>query len=152
MVNDSGSSRIAIMFLFFTLAFSPSSNAGGEDSATGKAVHQTLIQGIVAFNNEDLNGTLKALHPDSPNYQVSKERISRIFRDHDVKMELVEFDFVGETGPYAIAHVKAKSTKSSDADTTFKNNTTESLYIFRKQGNEWKFWGEYELQTTFEDK
>lgn len=150
MVNYSRSSRIAIILLFFTLVFSPWSNAGGEDDATGKAVQQTLTQGIAAFNNEDLNGTLKALHSDSPNYQVSKERISRIFRDHDAKMELVEFDFVGETGPYAIARVEAKSIKQSD--TTFKNNTTESLYIFRKQGNEWKFWGEYELQTVFEDK
>jgi len=139
------------MTVFFTLAFSPSSHAGGGDEATGKAVQQTLVQGVAAFNKEDLNTTLKALHPDSPNYQVAKERISRIFRDHDVKTQLVEYDFVGETGPYAIARVKATSIDQK-ADAEFRDNTTESLYIFRKQGNEWKFWGEYELQTVFEDK
>jgi ketosteroid isomerase-like protein len=150
MANYGRSPRIAMALLFFTLVFSPWADAGGGDDETAKATRQTLDEGIAAFNREDLDTTLKALHSNSPNYQVSKERISRIFHDHDVAMELVDFDFVGETGPYAIARVKVKSAKKSG--TKFKNNTTESLYIFQKQGNEWKLWGEYELQTVFDDK
>ena len=150
MANYGRSPHIAIALLFVTLVFSSWAIAAAGEDETAKATRQTLEGGIAAFNKEDLDTTLKTLHSNSPNYKVSKERISRIFHDHDVAMELVEFDYVGETEPYAIARAKVKSTKKSD--TKFKNNTTESLYIFKKQDNQWKLWGEYELQTVFDDK
>ena len=150
MTNNSGSPRIAMTLLFITLVFSPWSNVGAEDGSADKAIHQSLDQGIVAFNNENLSGALQSVHPDSPTYQVTKEQISRIFNNYDVKLELVDFEFVGESGPYAFVHVKEKSTKLSDTD--FRNNTTDVVYIFRKHNNQWKLWGESVLETAFEDE
>lgn len=142
-------SRQTVTMMVLLVSIFSWSHAGAE-SSTEQSVRNTLDQGIAAFNKEDLETTLKALHPDSPNYQVTKERISRVFEGHDVKFELVDFDFVGETGPYAIVRAKEKSTKKTDSD--FRDNVTESLYIFRKQGDDWKLWGEYTLGTVFSDK
>ena len=150
MTINSGSIRIAMTLLFFSLVFSPWSNAAAEDGSADNAIHQTLDQSIAAFNNENLSGALQAVHPDSPTSQVTKDQISRIFNNYDVKLELVDFDFLGESGPYAFARVKEKSTELSDTD--FRNNTSDAVYIFRKHDNQWKLWGEYVLETAFEDE
>jgi hypothetical protein len=140
-------SLLLLPLIFFCPAWSHAETGGG---STEQQVRQTLEEGIAAFNKENLPETLKALDPDAPTYEVTKERISRIFKNHDVDFELIDFDFVGETGPYAIARVKEKSTEKSNTD--FRDNVTEALYIFRKKGDRWKLWGEYRLNTVFTDK
>ena len=72
-----------------------------------------------------------------------------MFKNHDIDFDMIEVDFIGESGPYAFVRAKEKSTKVSDTD--FRNNVTEVVLVFKKHGAAWKLWGEYTLETVFKD-
>ena len=125
--------------------------AAENTDATEVAIRQLVDNAASAFAKEDYEGVLKAFHPQSPQKANTEEILRRIFKTHDVQLTFSDFKFIGEDGDYAVVRMKEKSTRRPSSDGTFKDNTSDALYVFRKDGNEWKIWNEMILETEFHE-
>jgi ketosteroid isomerase-like protein len=118
---------------------------------TEVAIRQLIDNAGNAFAKEDFEGVLKAFHPQSPQKANTEENLRRIFKTHDVQLTFSDFKFIGEDGNYAVVRMKEKSTRIPSSDGTFNDNTSDVLYVFRKDGKAWKIWNEMILETKFHE-
>jgi len=112
-----------------------------EDSAVIKsAIAISLQENLTALQDEDMEGVMKTIHTQSPVYIPTQETCRTLFPYYDLKYELLDFEFIGMTGEYAIGRFRQKTEKISGP--AFQNNIVDTVCVFRKEGDEWKFWNQ----------
>lgn len=150
----SSSNRTLTQLLLYTLLFSfllfHNSLTAAEDSKESEASIRTLIdKTALAFANEDYEGVLQSFHSDSPKKSATKKALSDMFKTYDLQFTITDFKFIGEDGEYAFARMKEISKRKMSSQGEFMDNTSDSLYVFKKEGNHWKIWDELILDTKF---
>jgi hypothetical protein len=117
--------------------------------ALEQELRQVVLKNFAAGDRQNLAESMQALHTQSPayvpTYQATQQTLS-LFRLHT---ELVYFRYVGEDEGFVFAHVKQKTTKI--AGPPFRDNVTDSLYVFRQEDQEWKIWAQVVLGTDYLD-
>ena len=93
---------------------------------------------IQATNNEDLDGFMSYIHPDSPDFPDARARAAKVFADNDLRttLESLEPDSVTE------GEVKARFVQRTEklSGLPFRNNRVSGIHILRRDGAMWKIY------------
>ncbi len=107
-----------------------------------------MLENIKSTEAEDVDATMKTIHSRSPFYQASKKQVSQIFGKHlGIKYQLVSLKYLATDGDYAIARVLQRTTQSPPVN--IKNNESDMMVAFRKEGGTWKFWNQALLEFKY---
>ncbi len=90
-------------------------------------------------DSESIENVMKIMHPESPIYMHEKTKLERLFPASDANISLIEFNFVGISGDYAVARVKSKVEKISGI-ASIKDHVYEGIYVFKQDRSQWKIW------------
>ena len=96
-----------------------------------------------ALEAEDLDRLQSMIHPQSPFAGRLRKRLNEILADRDIDEEMIGYHFLAEDDPYAFVRAQVKWTARGGEN--FRDNITDTLYIFKKDGDRWKLWGELPL-------
>jgi len=141
--------RLIVASPFLVLLFTSTYGLAGY-AATETDVRRVIDKASAAFAEENYQGVLLFFHPQSPKKASTRETLRNIFNAHDLKFEVLDFKFLGEDGPFAFVKVKERTTKRLPDD-SFRNNTSDAIYVFRKDAASWKIWDELVLETEFHE-
>ena len=108
----------------------------------------TMVENIKSTEAEDIEGTMKTVHSKSPLYQATKKQLTQLFGKHrGLKYELISLKYLATDGDYAIARVRQRTTQTPPVNV--KNNESDMIVAFRKEGDTWKFWNQAILEFKF---
>jgi hypothetical protein len=109
---------------------------------------KAVLENIKSTEAEDVEATMKTIHSRSPLYQASRKQLSQIFGKHlGIKYELVSLKYLARDGEYVIARVLQRTTQSPPVN--IKNNESDMIVAFRKEGQTWKFWNQAPLEYRY---
>jgi len=103
-------------------------------------LYASLMANLGAFNNKDVDASMRTVDSRSPDYAPTKQALEDQFKDLDVKSEIVSFDYMGHDNEFAVARTKVKTTGKPGGD--FMTNTVDSVMLFHQENGAWKLWSE----------
>jgi hypothetical protein len=103
-----------------------------------------------AYDAEDVEGVVRLVHTQSPEYGPTKDEVVGQFRVLDLTPKLVAFEYMGHEDEFAVARVKIKL--EGPPGSVFVNNTTDSIVLFHQEGGLWKLWTDEVLGVEFEQR
>jgi hypothetical protein len=112
----------------------------------------TTLQGVVedhvrAYNARDVQGAMRDVHTQSPEYDSTKAAMEEQFRDLPVTAQLVDFKYMGHDDEFAVARMKLKI--AGPPTSQFQNNVVDEVMLFHQQGGTWKLWSDDVLGVEF---
>ncbi len=113
--------------------------AAESDRGIEAQLKDVMLENIKSNEAEDVAATMKTIHTKSPLYQGTRKQLSQLFSKHPgVKYELISLKYLTTDGDYAIARVLQRTTQTPPV--IIRNNETDMMVAFRKEGGTWKFW------------
>ncbi len=106
-------------------------------AAAGLDVKRALEAQIEALNGEDPDAVMALFHPQAPGHAQIRRSLVELFRARDLRYALEDYRFVAEDRPYAYARC-VQSTHALDGSEPPRR--LEQLFVFRREGERWKFW------------
>ncbi|MBN2640750.1 MAG: hypothetical protein JXR78_03770 [Victivallales bacterium] len=136
--------KYLIMLMIAMMVFPLSAKSPKQIAAEVKT---TIIENLEASNMQNMEQTLKTIHTQSMAYMQTKMQISKIYDNWKLKIDLLNFEFIGMTGDYAVARFRQKTVKLSGP--AFNNNISDALAVFKQENGKWKFWSQCQLAVEF---
>jgi hypothetical protein len=99
---------------------------------------KVLELNLSALNAGNVEKSMTAVHPKSRAYQGTLTYTKSLIASYKLKFTLDSVAFIGCDGEYAV--VRAKETCRRLEGPEFKDNQTDTMQIFRKDGNDRKLW------------
>lgn len=118
-----------------------------EDKNVEAELKAVVMENLKATEAEDMNTMLETFHTQSPSYAQNEKLFTLMFESYDVKHELLQFQYVGMDGEYAVARLKFSTKKVAGAD--FKDNNLDTFHVFRKENDKWKIWSQAILEIDY---
>jgi murein L,D-transpeptidase YcbB/YkuD len=106
------------------------------------SLRQVVDQSAAAYQKEDVAGFMQHVHTKSPEYQTTRERLSKQFAEMDVTATVTDFRLMGHDDEFAVARMKLRTTSNAPG---FVDNVVDQLVLFHQEGGVWKYWGDYEI-------
>ena len=104
-------------------------------------VVKTLKQNLRSVQEENMDLMMSTIHKKSPAYMSTRYAMEPIFRDYDLKYELVSHKFIAHDGDLAYIRVVQKTSKINGP--AFRNNIIDMVQGYRKEAGVWKVWGQF---------
>ena len=108
------------------------------------AVVQVLYDNINALNNEDIDGAMFAINPESPAYDATREITLGLFQDYDIRYTLESYKVVSITPEKALVEIVQVTVNKNDMP--FSDNRMVATHELRPYQGQWKIYN-----TTIED-
>jgi hypothetical protein len=108
------------------------------------AVVQVLYDNINALNNEDIDGAMGTISPDSPSYDATREMTLQLFKDYEIKYTLESYKVLSITSEKATVEIVQVTENYNDMP--FNDNRMHATHELRPYNGQWKIYG-----TTIED-
>ena len=124
--------------------------ARAADDKLGTTLRGVVEENVRAYDARDTDAFLRTLHPQSPGYEATKAILSDQFREGDIKVTLVDYQYIGHDNEFAVARVKLK-TAAPPGSTDFQSNVTDSVVVFHRDefARAWKLWSDDVLGVQF---
>ncbi len=136
---------VFLIFLFNSTAIAATDN----QPETALKIHALFDQAEAAVEAEDLDKLQTMIHPQSPVAEETRQRLAKVLEGRDLDGKVIGYHFLAEDTPYAFARAQIKWTGKGKKG--FRNNITDTLYIFKQDGGQWKLWGELPLGVVLLD-
>jgi hypothetical protein len=112
----------------------------------------TTLRGVVedhvrAYNAHDVQGAMRDVHTQSPEYDSTKAAMEQQFRDTPVTAQLVDFKYMGHDDEFAVARMKLKI--GGPPTSQFQNNVVDEVMLFHQENGTWKLWSDEVLGVEF---
>ena len=104
-------------------------------SNTGAQLVKALEAQIDALNGESPEGVMALFHSQAPELKAHRSGLVAMFRSYDLRYTLDSHHYVGLDEPYAYIRV-LQTTQGAK----LRPSRTEQLFVFKREGREWKFW------------
>jgi hypothetical protein len=102
------------------------------------AVVQVLYDNINALNNEDLEGAMRTISPESASYDATREMTTQLFRDYDIKYTLESYKVLSITPEQA--KVEIVQVTRNQNDMPFNDNRMTAIHELRPYQGQWKIY------------
>jgi len=133
-----------VLLACLIIPFHPLVHAGsGDQSDTALQIRALFDQAEAAVETEDLDKLTSLIHRQSPVAEETRQKLATILENRDLDGVVVGYHFLAEDAPYAFARAQVKWTGKGKQN--FRNNITDTLYIFKQDHGQWKLWGELPL-------
>lgn len=104
------------------------------------ALQSVWGKNLEAFNREDKTAVMATIDSRSPDFGPTSAALDALFKDRDLKAELVDFVLMGHDDEFAVARVKTRTTAEPGSD--FAANVTDAVVLFHQENGTWKLWSE----------
>ncbi len=91
-----------------------------------------------ALEAEDMDAYSKTFHSESFTLSPSRIATEALLKSYDLSVKITKLTVVGEDETFLYARVVIETRKT--AGPAFRDNVVESIWAFRKEKAEWKFW------------
>ena len=108
------------------------------------AVVQVLYDNINALNNEDIEGAMRTISPESGAYDATKEITLGLFQDYDIRYTMESYKVLSITAEKALVEIVQVTVNQNDMP--FNDNRMVATHELRPYQGQWKIYG-----TTIED-
>jgi hypothetical protein len=102
------------------------------------AVVQVLYDNINALNNEDIDGAMAAISPDSPSFSATRDLTLQLFRDYDIKYKLESYKVQSITPEKALVEIVQVTINTNDMP--FDDNRMTAIHELRPYNGQWKIY------------
>jgi len=102
------------------------------------AVIQVLYDNINALNNEDIDGAMSAISPDSPSYSATRDLTLQLFKDYEIKYTLESYKVISVTPEKA--EVEIVQVTRNENDMPFDANRMTAIHELRPYQGQWKIY------------
>lgn len=114
-------------------------SAAAQSGSVAAELESVTLRNLAAMQNEDVDAVAETLHSDCPGYAATLDVSDQLFRLYALDYRELDFHVVAIDGEYAYARVRQEVRKRSGPD--FMDNMTDSLQVYRKDGDAWKICG-----------
>jgi hypothetical protein len=102
-----------------------------------EAVFATVRENLQAMEREDINAVMATVHPETPNFEASKAYNEDLFKNYDLKFELIDLKLVSlKKGEARVAF--RQKTHRVDGDTNEPPVFAQGIHTLKKDGGKWK--------------
>ncbi len=116
--------------------------------ATIEADIKTIMEAnLKSLQDENMDAMMATIHPDSSSKSQMKQIMTRIFKNYDLKYEILSYKFIAYDGELAYVRVNQRTSKISGP--AFKNNELEQVNILKKDSGSWKILTSAQLNLKF---
>lgn len=103
-----------------------------------------------AIEAEDMNAYAKTFHSESFALAPSRNMTELLMKSYDMTVRVTKLSLVGQDETFLYARVAVETRKT--AGPAFRDNLVESIWVFKKENNDWKFWSSGVLLVTYLDE
>lgn len=136
--------RIYLLFLIISFVFACSSKKEYETP-------EALIKANAAYmNEEDLEGVMTTIHPESPSLPATEAMAKQIFDRYDLNYKIEKIKVLEENENEVKVEFTQLATKLSGPE--FKNNRITGVHTLRKDGDSWKVYSTQMVKVDLLDK
>ena len=111
---------------------------------------EVINANIDFMNNEDIEGAIKTLHPESPQLESTEAMMKKIFEMYDLNYKIESMKVLEEYDDEARVEFVQVTTKIKGPD--FKNNRITGIHTLKKDGDSWKIYSTEMKNLEFLDK
>ncbi|MGQ9642381.1 MAG: TcaA NTF2-like domain-containing protein [Ignavibacterium sp.] len=98
---------------------------------------EALVNANVDFmNQEDFDGVMSTIHPQSPSYEMTEKLVKKIFEVYDLNYKIEKLKVLEKNDNEAKIEFVQITTKLKGPD--FKNNKTNGVHTLKMDGSSWK--------------
>ena len=112
-----------------------------------QAIISVLQANIKAAENENLNGFMQTIHPDSPAFESTRSFMKKAFAEYDFNYEIVEANVLEVSGDVARVSYIQITRKKSGPD-AISDNQVRGEHILKKADGRWKIYSTNAQQYT----
>lgn len=112
-----------------------------------QAIMSVLRANIKAAENEDINGFMRTIHPDSPAFESTRSFMKQAFAEYDFSYEIVEANVLEVSGDVARVSYIQITRKKSGPD-AIADNQMQGEHILKKTDGRWKIYSTKAKQYT----
>ncbi|MFH2139150.1 MAG: hypothetical protein ABII88_11700 [Candidatus Omnitrophota bacterium] len=139
--------KIGILFSVLVLMVLICKPVFAQEKKISDILRGVVESNFVALENEDIDGAMRTIHTQAPGYLQTMELSKQLFPYYDLRYTLLSFNYIGKDDEYALARGKQRTTKVQGP--AFQNNIVDFIYVFKQEGDVWKFWSQAVLDTQF---
>lgn len=112
-----------------------------------EAIFTTIRENLQAMEREDINAVMATVHPETPNFEASKTVNEELFKNYDLKFELVDMRLVSvENGEAKVSYKQKTHRVGGEADEP--DVLAEGIHTLKKDGDKWKIISSVALRFT----
>ncbi len=116
--------------------------------ATIEADVKTIMDAnLKSLQDENMEAMMATIHPESSSKLQMKKIMTRIFKNYDLKYEILSYKFITYDGELAYVRVNQRTSKISGS--TFRNNEVELVNILKQDNGSWKILTSAQLNLKF---
>lgn len=98
---------------------------------------EALVNANVDFmNQEDFDGVMSTIHPQSPSYEMTEKLVKKIFEVYDLNYKIEKLKVLEKNDNEAKVEFVQITTKLKGPD--FKNNKTTGVHTLKMDDGSWK--------------
>lgn len=98
---------------------------------------EALVNANVDFmNQEDFDGVMSTIHPQSPSYEMTEKLVKKIFLVYDLNYKIEKLKVLEKNDNEAKVEFVQITTKLKGPD--FKNNKTTGVHTLKMDDGSWK--------------
>lgn len=98
---------------------------------------ESTIEANAAFmNQEDFEGVMSTIHPESQSYKMTENLVKKIFETYDLSYKIEKIKVLEQNDKEARVEFVQLTTKIKGPD--FKNNRTYGIHTLKLDGDSWK--------------
>jgi uncharacterized protein YchJ len=98
---------------------------------------EALVNANADFmNQEDFDGVMSTIHPQSPSYEMTEKLVKKIFEVYDLNYKIENLKVIEQNDKEAKVEFIQITTKLKGPD--FKNNKTTGVHTLKMDGDSWK--------------
>lgn len=98
---------------------------------------EALVNANADFmNQEDFDGVMSTIHPQSPSYEMTEKMVKKIFEVYDLNYKIESLKVLEQNEKEAKVEFIQVTTKLKGPD--FKNNKTTGVHTLKMDGDSWK--------------
>jgi uncharacterized protein YchJ len=106
-------------------------------SKKGYDTPEDLVNANADFmNQEDFDGVMSTIHPQSPSYEMTEKLVKKIFEVYDLNYKIEKIKVLEQNDKEAKVEFIQITTKLKGPD--FKNNKTTGVHTLKMDGDSWK--------------
>ncbi|WP_339183036.1 hypothetical protein [Oceanobacillus sp. FSL W7-1293] len=111
-------------------------------------LYDVLTANLEAFNEKDIDAYMEGIHPESPDFETSREQIESL-EGLDIESDIIEMSVEDKDDASASVYI--------EQDTYFhdgmgENNRLEATHILERDGDDWKIYRTVPINVTTIDE
>ncbi len=111
------------------------------------AVFGAIRENLKAMERKDINAVMATVHPETANFEASREVIAEVLTKYDLRYEVRDLKVVNTTGDEVKVSF-VQQTRRVGGEPDLPDNLVEGVHTLKKDGDKWKLLRTVNIRVT----